>query len=37
MQNGQTDPVGGTRSCTDVQREGKFVRNKKAIIIQNLC
>lgn len=30
-QNEQTFPAGVTRSCTDVQREGKFDRNKKAI------
>ncbi len=39
MQNGQTDPVVVTRSCSTaysitVQREGKFVRNKKAIPIK---
>ncbi len=31
MKNGQTEPEGGTRSCTWVQREVKFVRNKKDI------
>ena len=29
--NGQTEPFRGTRSCTLVQREVKFVRNKRRL------